>query len=169
MDKALERKHNLICVLYKWALTYYLTKRCLIMGFRTKPASITALQSTFLCRSADPSLGVPWDGSYDLAGLLKTPDFTRVVLGGGTCHQIQAHDLNQQQRQRRVRERNILRCLGLSLDLQAARTNTRRQQVCGSVTQKKAPISEEDGLVNQEPASGRCPAVRRDLSEERTK
>lgn len=52
-------------------------KRCLIMGFSTKPVSITALQSTFLCRSADPSPGVPWDGLYDLSGLLKTPDFTR--------------------------------------------------------------------------------------------
>lgn len=33
-------------------------KRCLIMGFSAKPVSIAALQSTFLCRSADPSLGV---------------------------------------------------------------------------------------------------------------
>lgn len=46
-------------------------KRCLIMGFSTKPVSIAALQSTFLCRSADPSLGVLWDGLYDLSSLLK--------------------------------------------------------------------------------------------------
>lgn len=41
-------------------------KRCLIMGFGTKPVSVTALQSTFLCRSADPSLDVQKDGLYDL-------------------------------------------------------------------------------------------------------
>lgn len=52
-------------------------KRCLIMGFSTKPVSIAALQSTFLCRSADPSLGVLKDGLYDLFWLVKTRDFTR--------------------------------------------------------------------------------------------
>ena len=52
-------------------------KRCLIMGFSTKPVAIAALQSTFLCRSADPSLGVLKDGLYDLFWLVKSRDFTR--------------------------------------------------------------------------------------------
>ncbi len=52
-------------------------KRCLIMGFSTKPVSIATLQSTFLCRSADPSLGVLKNSLYDLLWLVKTHDFTR--------------------------------------------------------------------------------------------
>lgn len=65
--KASELNHNLICLWYKWALTYYL-----IMGFSAKPPSIAALQSTCLRRSADPTLGPPRDpGSCDLSGLLE--------------------------------------------------------------------------------------------------
>lgn len=65
--KASELNHSLICLWYKWALTYYL-----IMGFSAKPPSIAALQSTCLRRSADPTLGPPRDpGSCDLSGLLE--------------------------------------------------------------------------------------------------
>lgn len=65
--KASELNHNLICLWYKWALTYYL-----IMGFSAKPPSIAALQSTCLRRSADPTLVPPRDpGSCDLSGLLE--------------------------------------------------------------------------------------------------
>lgn len=52
-------------------------KRCLIMGFSTKLVSIAAKQSTFLCRSADPSLDVLKDGSYDLFWLVKTHVITQ--------------------------------------------------------------------------------------------
>ena len=52
-------------------------KRRLIMGFSTKPVSIATQQSTFLRRSADPSLGAPKGGLYDLLWLVKTRDFTR--------------------------------------------------------------------------------------------
>lgn len=105
--KALELNHNLICLWYKWALTYYL-----IMGFSTKPVFITTLQSTFLCRSADPTLWLLWDGLYDLSGLLKL----MISQGGkgkagattGTCHQSLARDLGQQYQSRLEGERNIL-------------------------------------------------------------
>lgn len=83
-------------------------KRCLIMGFSTKPVSIAALQSTFLCRSADPSLGVLWDGLYDLSSLLKLmisqEGKVKAHTTTRTCHQSLARDLNQQC-QCRVRER----------------------------------------------------------------
>lgn len=65
--KASELNHNLICLWYKWALTYYL-----IMGFSAKPPSTAALQSTCLRGSADPTLGPPRDrGSCDLSGSLE--------------------------------------------------------------------------------------------------
>lgn len=70
-------------------------KRCLIMGFSTKPVSIATLQSTFLCRSADPSLDMLKDGLYDQNWLVKTRDFTRgarlrLAQQKKTCHQSHA-------------------------------------------------------------------------------
>lgn len=67
------------------------------MGFNTKLLSMAALQSTFLCRSADPSLDVLKDGLYDLFWLVGT----HVISQGGkvktrTCHHICALDLTQQ-------------------------------------------------------------------------
>lgn len=76
-------------------------KRCLIMGFSTKLVSIATLQSTFLRRSADPSLDVLKDGLYDLFWLVKT----HVISQGGKvktrittriCHQSRARDLYPQ-------------------------------------------------------------------------
>lgn len=100
--KASELNHNLICLWYKWALTYYL-----IMGFSAKPPSIAALQSTCLRRSADPTLGPPRDpGSCDLSGLLElmiSQEGRRWEERGegattGSCQQssLSARDLGQQ-------------------------------------------------------------------------
>lgn len=95
--KASELNHNLICLWYKWALTYYL-----IMGFSAKPPSIAALQSTCLRRSADPTLGPPRDpGSCDLSGLLElmiSQEGRRWEGATGSCQQssLSARDLGQQ-------------------------------------------------------------------------
>ena len=85
--KALELKPQPNMSLVQVGLDLLFDKRCLIMGFSTKPVSIAALQSTFLCRSADPSLGVLKDGLYDLFWLVKTCDFTRGGKGQGSHHE----------------------------------------------------------------------------------
>ena len=102
-------------------------KRCLIMGFSTKPVAIAALQSTFLCRSADPSLGVLKDGLYDLFWLVKSRDFTR---GGKvtartttrTCHQSHACDLYPQcqSRERKRHPQKIPASFSLSRNIQVS-------------------------------------------------
>lgn len=76
-------------------------KRCLIMGFSTKPVSVATLQSTFLCRSADPSLDVLKDGLYDLFWLVKSHVISqrgnvKARITTRTCHQSRARDLYPQ-------------------------------------------------------------------------
>lgn len=85
-------------------------ERCLIMGFRTKLVSIVALRSTFLCRSADPSLHVLKDGLYDLSCLVTMHVISRggkvkTRTTSGNCHQTRACDLYHNARAERQKER----------------------------------------------------------------
>lgn len=88
-------------------------KRCLIMGFSTKPVSVATLQSTFLCRSADPSLDVLKDGLYDLFWLVKSHVISqrgnvKARITTRTCHQSRARDLYPQWEGERESKREIL-------------------------------------------------------------
>ena len=153
-------------------------KRCLIMGFSTKPVSIAALQSTFLCRSADPSLDVLKDGLYDLFWLVKTCDFTR---GGKVkahttkrcCHQSRACDLYPQchhgekgvilrkpmplslPRNTRVStctpHLNFTACLKLSTDART-HTHTHTHTRFAAQSSKRKHIFRLDWLMNRESA-----------------
>ena len=188
--KALELKPQPNMSLVQVGLDLLFDKRCLIMGFSTKPVSIAALQSTFLCRSADPSLGVRRMACMICSGLLKLV----ISQGGGkvkarttkrSCHQSRARDLYPQchRREKGVilrrplplslpRNTQVSTCMphlnfNACLKLSSAHTHTHTHRVCSSIFQEKAHFPTRLTHESWICVSGRCLAIRPDLSEGR--